>query len=207
MSRYLGSSCKLCRRERDKLFLKGEKCFTKCTLEKKRGKNTPGMNPNQRMKVSEYAKRLREKQKAKRIYGLSEEQFRHYFERAEKLKGLTGENLMKLLELRLDNVVYRLGFFPSRKLARQMINHGNIRVNGKKVDLPGYGAKSGDKININDKMKENIYIKRAIERPAQLPGWLSFSTENIEGHVVSIPTTDQFVHPINSQLIVELYSK
>ena len=135
MSRYLGSACKQCRRERDKLFLKGERCFTACALDGKRGKGTPGQHGQRRKKESNYAKHLREKQKARRIYGLTEEQFRHYFERADRMKGLTGENLFRLLELRLDNIVYRMGIITSRKAARQMVGHGQVLVNEKCIIL------------------------------------------------------------------------
>ena len=191
------------------MFLKGERCYTKCALDKKRGKNVPGKQGqgSMRSKMSEYAIRLREKQKARRIYGLTEEQFRHYYSIAERKKGLTGDTLLKLLELRLDNVVYRVGFFPSRRLARQMVNHGLISVNGKKVDLPGYQLKAGDKIAIKDKLKENVYIKKAVENPVKCPSWLSFDKDACSGTVVSVPMAEEYSHPINSQLIVELYSK
>ena len=207
MSRYLGSVCKNCRREKEKLFLKGERCVTKCTLDKKRGKNVPGQHGSQRTKESNYAHHLREKQKARRIYGLTEEQFKHYYRRAEKLKGLTGENLLKLLELRLDNIVYRMGIGLSRRLSRQLVGHGLIMVNGKRINLPGYQLKVGDKISLKEKLKENVFIKKAMERSAKFPSWLSFDKEKLAGSVVSIPGVDEFSHPIESQLIVELYSK
>jgi small subunit ribosomal protein S4 len=133
MSRYLGSVCKLCRREKEKLFLKGERCSTKCALDKKRGKNGPGQHGIGKSKMSDYARHLREKQKARRLYGLTEEQFSHYYRFAERMKGSTGDNLLKLLELRLDNVVFRLGLALSKRMARQIVNHGNILVNGKKT--------------------------------------------------------------------------
>src|SRR3989339_304119 len=201
MSRYLGSACKLCRREKEKLFLKGERCQTKCTLDKKRGKNVPGSKGMSRSKVSEYARRLREKQKARRVYGLNEEQFRHYFERAERLKGLTGDNLLRLLETRLDNVVFRLGIFTSRKQARQMVNHGLVIVNGKKVDLPGYQLKNGDKITLKEKIKENVMIKKSLERSVNFPSWLAFDKQNLTGSVLGLPSPTEYSHPINSQLI------
>ena len=207
MSRYLGSVCKNCRREKEKLFLKGERCVTKCTLDKKRGKNVPGQHGSQRTKESNYAHHLREKQKARRIYGLTEEQFKHYFRRAEKMKGLTGENLLKLLELRLDNIIYRMGIGLSRRLSRQLVGHGQILVNGKKINLPGYQLKIGDKIALNEKLRENVFIKKAVERNAKFPSWLSFDKEKLAGSVVNIPGIDEFSHPIESQLIVELYSK
>ena len=209
MSRYLGSVCKSCRREGEKLFLKGEKCFTKCTLDGKRGKNAPGQHGAQRGKgkVSNYAQHLREKQKARCIYGLTEEQFRHYFRRAERMKGLTGENLLKLLELRLDNIVYRLGIALSRKSSRQLVGHGQVLVNNRRINLPGYQLKVGDRISLNEKLKENVFIKKALELNEKFPSWLSFDKEKLSGSVLNLPGTDEFSHPINSQLIVELYSK
>ena len=208
MSRYTGSVCKLCRREREKLFLKGERCVSKCTLERKRGKNLPGQHGAGKGKASDYARHLREKQKAKRVYGLTEQQFKHYFKRAEKVrKGLTGDTLLKLLELRLDNVVYRLGFFPSRKLARQMVNHGLISVNGRRINLPGYQVKAGDKINIKDKLKDNPIVKKCLEAGDKCPSWLSVEKEKLAGSIITMPGLGEFSHPINSQLIVELYSK
>jgi small subunit ribosomal protein S4 len=207
MSRYLGSVCKHCRREKEKLFLKGERCYSNCTLDRKRGKNIPGMHSMSRSKPSDYARHLREKQKARRIYGLTEEQFRHYFQRADKMKGLTGENLLKLLEMRLDNVVYRLGIVTSRKSARQIVGHGRVLVNDKKINLPGYQLKPGDKITLKAKAKENIFVKKSLERTDRFPSWLSLDKQNITGSVLSIPRVEEFSHPIDSQLIVELYSK
>jgi small subunit ribosomal protein S4 len=207
MSRYLGSVCKHCRREKEKLFLKGERCNSNCTLDRKRGKNAPGQHGVSRSKMSDYARHLREKQKARRIYGLTEEQFRHYFSRAERLKGLTGENLLRLLEMRLDNVVYRLGIVTSRKLARQIISHGKIMINGEKVNLPGYQVSVGDKVSVADKMKENVQIKKSLERTDKFPSWLNLDKQNLTGTVISKPSSEEFSHPIESQLIVELYSK
>ncbi|MHB9155870.1 MAG: 30S ribosomal protein S4 [Endomicrobiales bacterium] len=208
MSRYIGSVCKLCRREKEKLFLKGDRCSTNCTLDRKRGKNIPGGGHGMsRVKVSDYARHLREKQKARRLYFLTEEQFKHYFVRADKMKGLTGENLLRLLELRLDNVVYRLGIVNSRKSARQFIGHCKITVNGRKVNLPGYGLKAGDKVALKEKMKENVLVKKSLEKTDKVPSWLSLDKQNIVGTVVSVPNPEEFSHPIESQLIVELYSK
>lgn len=207
MSRYLGSVCKQCRREKEKLFLKGERCTTKCTLERKRGKNVPGMHGMGRSKVSDYARHLREKQKARRIYGLTEEQFRHYFQKADRMKGLTGENLLRLLELRLDTVVHRLGLATSRKAARQIVTHGNVIVNSKRVNLPGYQLKQGDTVVLKEKMKENVGVKRSLERGDRFPSWLSLDKQTQVGTVVAVPGVDEFSHPIDSQLIVELYSK
>ncbi|MDR2399657.1 MAG: 30S ribosomal protein S4 [Endomicrobium sp.] len=208
MSRYLGSVCKLCRREKGKLFLKGEKCFSNCALDKKRGKNAPGQHGAMKSKMSDYAKHLREKQKARRVYGLTEEQFVHYYEIAEKMKGSTGDNLFKILELRLDNVVHRLGLASSKKMARQIINHGNILVNNKKIDLPRYQVKTGDLIAVPEKYKSNAVIKKLIERTSSnVPTWLSFDKNKVAGTVVSEPLTGEVSHPLNSQLIVEYYSK
>jgi small subunit ribosomal protein S4 len=157
--------------------------------------------------MSEYALRLREKQKARRVFGLTEQQFHHYFVRAERLKGLTGENLLRLLELRLDNVVYRMGIVPSRTMARQAVNHGHVRVNSKKVDLPGYQVKPEDKISVSDKLKANVHVQKSLEHADKTPSWLKMDKQAVEGSIVSLPQQDEFSHPINSQLIVELYSK
>lgn len=212
MSRYLGSVCKQCRREKEKLFLKGERCTTKCTLETKRGKNIPGQHGAQRgrggrAKTSDYARHLREKQKARRIYGLTEEQFRNYFKRADRMKGLTGETLLRLLELRLDNVVHRVGIASSRKQARQIVGHGNILVNGRRVNLPGYQLKQGDTVTLKEKLKTNPGVKRSLERGSRFPSWLSFDKQAFTGTVLAVPSPSEFSHPIDSQLIVELYSK
>jgi small subunit ribosomal protein S4 len=208
MSRYLGSVCKLCRREKEKLFLKGERCSSNCALDKKRGKNAPGQHGAMKSKMSDYAKHLREKQKARRVYGLTEEQFVHYYETAEKMRGSTGDNLFKILELRLDNVVHRLGLALSKRMARQIINHGNILVNDKKINLPRYQVKVGDVITMPDKYKSNFVIKKLVEGTSlNVPSWLSFDKNKVAGTVVSEPLAGEVSHPINSQLIVEYYSK
>ncbi|GHT33997.1 30S ribosomal protein S4 A [Endomicrobiia bacterium] len=212
MSRYLGSACKLCRREREKLFLKGERCSSKnCTLDRKRGKNAPGQQHQHGMvkgKMSDYAKHLREKQKARRVYGLTEEQFSHYYEVAEKMKGSTGDNLLKILELRLDNVVARLGLASSKKMARQLVNHGNILVNDKKIDVPRYQVKVGDVITVPEKYKVNTVIKKLVDKTTlSVPAWLSFDKNKIAGVVINEPLAGEVSHPLNSQLIVEYYSK
>ena len=208
MSRYLGSACKLCRREREKLFLKGERCTTNCTLDRKRGKNGPGQHGAAKGKMSDYAKHLREKQKARRVYGLTEEQFHHYYETAEKMKGSTGDNLLRLLELRLDNVVYRLGLASSKKMARQIVNHGNVTVNGKKIDVPRYQVKAGDVITVPEKYRENAVIKKLVEKTSvSVPGWLSFDKNKVTGTVISEPLAGETGNNIDSQLIVEYYSK
>jgi small subunit ribosomal protein S4 len=209
MSRYLGSVCKLCRREKEKLFLKGERCFLKCTLDRKRGKNLPGQQHGMmRSKMSDYSKHLREKQKARRLYGLTEEQFSHYYCTADRMKGSTGDNLFKLLEIRLDNVLFRLGMASSKKMARQTVNHGNVLVNGKKIDVPRYQVKSGDIITLSEKYKSNPIIKALMEKTsANLPSWLEFDKIKIEGKIMTEPLAGEMPHPIDSQLIVEYYSK
>jgi small subunit ribosomal protein S4 len=208
MSRYLESVCKLCRREKEKLFLKGDRCNTNCTLDRKRGKNGPGQHGAGKSKMSDYAKHLREKQKARRVYGLTEEQFRHYYVLAEKMKGSTGDNLLQLLELRLDNVVYRLGFASSKKMARQIVNHGNVIVNDKKINVPRYQVKAGDVITVPEKYKENSVLKKLLEKTStNVPSWLSCDKSKVAGTVVSEPLPGETSHPIDSQLIVEYYSK
>ena len=207
MSRYLGSVCKQCRREGEKLFLKGERCVTKCVIDRKKSKQGPGKRGGFRKKMSNYAIHLREKQKARRLYGLTEEQFKIYFKRAEKLKGLTGDNLFRLLEMRLDNVVYRMGVATSRRSSRQIVGHGQIIVNDKRVNLPGYQMKAGDTIKIKEAFKNNELLKKTLERGEKNPSWLTFDKIKFSGTVVSVPTPEEFSHPINSQLIVELYSK
>ncbi|MDR0723842.1 MAG: 30S ribosomal protein S4 [Endomicrobium sp.] len=208
MSRYLGSVCKLCRREKEKLFLKGERCSSNCTLDRKRGKNGPGQHGAMKSKMSDYGKHLREKQKARRVYDLTEEQFVHYYEVAEKMKGSTGDNLFKLLEMRLDNVVFRLGLAASKKMARQIVNHGNVLVNDKKIDVPRYQVKVGDVITVPEKYKTSVVIKNLLERTvSNVPAWLSFDKDKVSGTVISEPLAGDISHPINSQLIVEYYSK
>ncbi|MDR1926481.1 MAG: 30S ribosomal protein S4 [Endomicrobium sp.] len=208
MSRYLGSVCKLCRREKEKLFLKGERCSLNCTLERKRGKNGPGQHGAGKSKISDYAKHLREKQKARRIYGLTEGQFSRYYEVAEKMKGSTGDNLLRILELRLDNVVFSLGLASSKKMARQIINHGNVLVNGKKVDVPRYQVKVGDVVTVSEKYRAGTVMKKLVEKTASnIPIWLSFDKNKILGTVINEPVAGEVSHPVNSQLIVEYYSK
>ncbi len=207
MARYIGSACKQCRAEREKLFLKGERCSTKCALDKKRGKNAPGQHGAKKGKISDYGKHLREKQKARRVFGLTEQQFKRYFIVAEKMPGLTSDVLLKLLEMRLDNVVYKLGLSHSRKMARQMVMHGLICVNGKKVDVPRYQVKKDDVITVKNSYKDNAVLKKLMENPVAVPSWLSFNKDAIEGKVINEPLKEDFSHPINGQLIVEFYSK
>jgi small subunit ribosomal protein S4 len=209
MGRYTGPVCKLCRRERMKLYLKGEKCYTeKCPLEKKN--YPPGQHgPYRRARLSEYGIQLREKQKLRRIYGVFERQFRRYFEMATKQKGKTGENLIKILERRLDNVVYRLGFAPSRKAARQLVKHRHILVNGKVVDIPSYLVEPGDEIRVRDKSKELEIIHNSLKRVTEtsLVPWLQLNKANLSGVFMYIPERSEIPVNVNEQLIVELYSK
>ena len=208
MSRYLASVCKLCRREKEKLFLKGERCTSNCTLDRKRGKNGPGQHGTGKGKMSDYAKHLREKQKARRVYGLTEEQFRHYYEVAERMKGSTGDNLLKLLELRIDNVVFRMGLASSKKMARQIVSHGNIVINDKKIDVPRYQVKVGDTITVPEKYKSNSVLKKMLEKTStSIPAWLSLDKNQVVGKVIGEPLPGESSHPIDSQLIVEYYSK
>jgi small subunit ribosomal protein S4 len=209
MSRYLGAICKLCRREKEKLFLKGKRCLTStCVMNKSKGKTVPGQhNMFFRNKASDYAMHLREKQKAKRLYGLNEHQFSNYYKHAEKMYGATGSNLLKLLESRLDSVVFQLKFALSKRMARQIVNHGKILVNGKKLDIPSYQVKVGDVITINEKYK-SIAIKNANERnTTNIPSWLSCDQTNFTGTVISEPSLSELLNVIDSKLIVEYYSK
>lgn len=202
------SVCRICRREGMKLYLKGTRCETeKCAFER-RG-YAPGQHGQKRRKDTEYGLQLREKQKVKRIYGLLERQFRRYFSIASRKKGVTGETLLQLLEQRLDNTVYRMGFAESRRQARQVVRHGMILVNGKKVDIPSYTLKAGDKIAILDKFKENTGLKRSLEtlQKRGVPEWLEVDTGALSGMFRKIPTKDEIALPVQEQLIVELYSK
>jgi small subunit ribosomal protein S4 len=208
MARYIGPSCKLCRREKQKLFLKGNKCFSeKCILEKKN--YAPGQHGlSRRAKFSEYGVQLREKQKIKRIYGLLETQFHNYFEKANKQKGITGENLVKMLERRFDNVVYRLGFAPSRKSARQLILHRHFLVNERIVDIPSYIVSAGDKIQLREKSKKLDIIHNALKRTKDnMYSWLQIDKASLSGTFLQVPERAEVPLNANEQLIVELYSK
>ena len=208
MARYTGADCRLCRREGCKLFLKGDRCYTdKCAME--RHSYAPGESGKKRIKESEYRTQLREKQKTKRIYGVLEKQFHHYYDMANRQTGVTGENLLRILESRLDNVVYRLGFAKSRAEARQQVRHGHITVNGKRVDIPSYRVRPGDLVAVAPKAKEMLVIKSALisnERTA-VPAWLEVDIEKLQGSVLALPQRDQIDLDIREQLIVELYSK
>lgn len=207
MGRYIGPVCRLCRREGVKLFLKGEKCITKCILDRRR--KPPGQHGELRRKQTEYGKRLREKQKLKRIYNVREEQFVRYFEMATKMPGNTGENFLLLLERRLDNVVYRLGFALSRNHARQLVVHGHITVNGRTVDIPSYLVDVGDIISVKEDMRDNPDVQRALKVRGEwtVPKWLSRDTETLTGRVLSLPTRDQIDVPVDENLVVEFYSR
>jgi small subunit ribosomal protein S4 len=208
MARYTGPSCKLCRREKQKLFLKGSKCLSeKCPLEQKN--YPPGQHGlTRRAKFSEFGVQLREKQKVKRIYGLQETQFHNYFERAIRQKGITGANLIKLLERRLDNVIFRLGFAPSRKSARQLVLHGHFNVNGNTVDIPSYSLTSGDLIIVRDKSKKLDIIHNTLRRTKDnVYTWLSVDKAVLSGTFLNIPEREDIPLNVNEQLIVELYSK
>ncbi|MRR38757.1 30S ribosomal protein S4 [bacterium] len=209
MARYTDANCRLCRRERQKLFLKGTKCFTeKCPVER-RGFPPGQHGQSRRTKISEYGVQLREKQKVRRMYGLMETQFRNTFERALKQTGRTGETLVKLLERRLDNVVYRLGFAPSRKAARQLVSHGHFLVNNKPVDIPSYLVRAGDTIRVREKSKQMETIHASMKRmkdTAMLP-WLSLDKANLVGTFLNVPERADIPLNADEQLIVELYSK
>jgi small subunit ribosomal protein S4 len=208
MARYTGAVCKLCRRERQKLFLKGQKCYTeKCPVEIRN--YPPGQHGvSRRAKISEYGVQLREKQKIKRLYGLLETQFRNYFEKANKSKGITGDNLVKMLESRLDNVVYRLGFASSRKQARQIVRHRHILVNDKLVDIPSYMLKAGDIVKIKDKSKRLDLIHNSLKRiKDNTYSWLTVDKASLSGTFLQIPERTEVPLNANEQLVVELYSK
>ncbi len=208
MARYIDSVCKLCRRERQKLFLKGQKCFTeKCPIE---SRNYPPGEHGQRRrsKVSEYGIQLREKQKIKRIYGLLETQFRNYFKKANKQKGITGENLIKLLESRFDNIVYRLGLAASRNQARQLIRHRHFMINERLVDIPSYSLTAGDIIKVRDKSKKLDAIHNSMKRVKDTAySWLTIDKANLTGTYVQVPERADVPLNANEQLVVELYSK
>ena len=208
MARYSDAVCRLCRREGQKLFLKGDRCYTdKCAVSRRA--YAPGQHGQGRSKNSEYGTQLREKQKAKRYYGVLEKQFRGYFEMASKRQGKTGENLLAILETRLDNVVYRLGFAMSRAEARQLVSHGHFLVNGKKVNIPSYLVKPGMVISLKESSRDLDKFKANIEANAfrQPPKWLEYDAENLVAKVVAQPAREDIDLPIEEQLIVELYSK
>jgi small subunit ribosomal protein S4 len=208
MGRYTGPSCRQCRREGNKLFLKGDRCLSsKCAVTKRRF--PPGPPPKRRTKVSEYGGQLREKQKVKRYYGLLEKQFHNYFELASRKKGITGELLLTTLEQRLDNVVYRMHFASSRKASRQLVRHGHIQVNGKKVDIPSYLVREGDEIEVKEKSKKLVPVLESMKnesRTGTVP-WIELDPDKLKGKFLYIPKREEIDLPANEQLIVELYSK
>lgn len=208
MARYTGPSCRLCRRENTELFLKGERCYTdKCAI--KRRNYPPGQHGQGRSKTSDYGVQLREKQKVRRIYGILENQFRGYFERADRLKGVTGENLLFLLERRLDNIVYRLGFASSRIEARQLVRHGHFTLNGRKVTIPSIQVKTGDTVELREKSRKVASINESLEAVVRrgIPQWLELDKGAFKGSVKTLPVREDITMPIQEQLIVELYSK
>ncbi|MBK5291879.1 MAG: 30S ribosomal protein S4 [Acidobacteriia bacterium] len=210
MARYIGPVCRLCRREAMKLFLKGERCYSeKCAIEKRNF--PPGQHgKSRRPKIQGYGLQLREKQKVRRIYGMLERQFRNLFEKAARMKGVTGDNLMGMLERRLDSVVYRMGFGTSRTAGRQVVRHGHIQVNGRKVNIPSFMVRAGDVIEVRERSKKNVSILAAAEATAHQPSpnWLEVDRETLKGRVIALPKREELVQiQINEQMIVELYSK
>jgi small subunit ribosomal protein S4 len=209
MAVYHDAKCRLCRREGMKLFLKASRCFSdKCAIER-RGYAPGEHGKSRRVKETNYGLQLREKQKARRIYGLLERQFRHYFHKASDAKGVTGEVLLQMLERRLDNIIFRLGFAGNRATARQIVRHGHVRVNGRKVDIPSFLVKSGDEIAIRERSKKLSVVVNSLEsrKGQSSPEWLEVNADQVTGRVLSIPTRESIPVPINEQLIVELYSK
>ena len=208
MARYTGPVCRLCRREGEKLFLKGDRCYTeKCAVDRR--PYPPGQHGQGRRKESEYGLQLREKQKVRRIYGVLERQFERYYDRASRQKGITGENLLQLLEMRLDNIVYRMGLGASRAQARQLVLHGHIAVNGKKVDIPSYEVQPGDVISVRENSRNLQLIKDNVEAAAgrTMPEWMEVNLEQMEGKILAVPTRDQIDISVQEHLIVEFYSQ
>ena len=208
MSRYTGPVCRLCRAEGTKLFLKGDRCYTeKCGLTKRNSR--PGQHGTRRGKMSEYGLRLREKQKLRRFYGLNESQFSTVYEKVSKLAGQTGHNFLQLLERRIDNVVYRLGFGVSRSQARQLVAHGHFTVNGRKLDIPSALLKPGDVVAVAEGSREVVLLKENSEAAAvrSIPAWLSFSPDSMTGNVLTVPIREQIEVPVNEQLVVEFYAR
>ena len=206
MAKYTDADCRLCRREGTKLFLKGDRCLTKkCAMERR--PVIPGQHGQGRKKVSQYGRQLREKQKVKRAYGLLEKQMHGYYLEAERQRGITGENMLSLIERRLDNVVYRMGIGCSRAEARQIVNHGHICVNGKRVNIPSYQVKAGDTISIKENKRNLEMFKELKDLKVVLPAWLEFDATKLEGRIVELPKREDIDLTIEEHLIVELYSK
>ncbi|WKZ56342.1 MAG: 30S ribosomal protein S4 [Bdellovibrionota bacterium] len=208
MARYIGPACRLCRREGEKLFLKGERCYSsKCAVERR--ESAPGQHGKARSAYSDFKVRLREKQKTKRMFGLVEAQFRKYYENAASSKGVTGTKLLVSLESRLDSIVYRLGFGASRKEARQLVGHGHILVNGSVVNVPSYSVCAGDTVEVHEKQKKNVVVQAAMASAQSrvIPEWLALDRDAVKGTLKALPTREQLSQSINEQLIVELYSR
>lgn len=208
MARYTDARCRLCRREGTKLYLKGDRCYSpRCAVDRRPA--PPGQHAPSRRKVTEYGIQLREKQKVRRIYGVLESQFRNYFHKAERQPGVTGENLLRLLELRLDNVIYRLGLGASRVEARQVVRHGHVKVNGRKVDIPSYQVRVGDVIAIRERSKGLTRIQELLDRASENnpPAWLEYDKERAVGKVATLPLRENIDIPVREQLVVELYSR
>ncbi|MBN1504867.1 MAG: 30S ribosomal protein S4 [Candidatus Eisenbacteria bacterium] len=209
MARNRDAKCRQCRREGAKLFLKGDRCMTdKCAFER-RGYVPGEHGRDRRMRGTDYGAQLREKQKARRIYGILEQQFKNYFLKAERRKGVTGETLLQMLECRLDNVVFRLGFAPSRTSARQLVRHGHFMVNNRKVNVPSFEVRPGNEISVKEKSRTVKVIKESVEasQGREMPGWLEVTRENFTGRLLEVPTRENIPVPIQEQLIVGLYSK
>jgi small subunit ribosomal protein S4 len=207
MARYTGAVCRLCRRSGDKLMLKGDKCITKCTLDKR--SKPPGPQLGRRRRISDRGQQLREKQKVRYSYGILERQFRRFFTEAERQPGITGENLLVMLERRLDNVVYRLGFADSRAQARQIVRHGHIMLNGRKTDIPSYLVKEGDTISWHERSTKNEYYKQRVQSIGgqTVPGWLSLDKQKLVGQILSLPTPDDIETKFDVASVVEFYSR
>lgn len=208
MARYRGAACRLCRRERMKLFLKGDRCFSdKCGIERRN--YPPGQHGQRRTKVTEFGRQLREKQKVRRIYGVQEKQFRSYFAEADRRKGVTGVNLLQILESRLDNMVYRMGFANSRTEARQLIRHGHFQVNGRRVDIPSYLTRAGDEVSVVEASQKVTGILGAMDNQASrgTPKWLAVDAKAFKASITELPAREDLTMPIEEHLIVELYSK
>lgn len=208
MARYTGPVCRLCRREGEKLYLKGDRCYSnKCAIDRRN--YPPGQHGQNRRKQTEYGLHLREKQKVRRIYGILERQFRRYYDKAARKKGITGENLLQILETRLDNVVYRMGIGASRPQARQLVMHGHITVNGRKVDIPSYEVRVGDVIAVAEKSRDLDIVKGNVEaaRGRSVPEWLDVDLDNMTARVAALPTREQIDIPVAENLIVEYYSR
>ncbi|HET7521360.1 MAG TPA: 30S ribosomal protein S4 [Candidatus Limnocylindria bacterium] len=208
MARYTDPVCRICRREGLKLFLKGSRCYSrKCSFERR--STPPGMNTQRRRKVSEFGLQLREKQKVRKSYSVLEKQFRNYFEKAEQRKGMTGENLLRMLEMRLDNVVYRMGLARSRAEARQLVSHGHFTVNGRPTNIPSFATKPGDRIEVRESRRGREYFKTASDtiKAAQIPDWVSVDAAKLSGSILAEPVREQMPLEFNEQLVVEFYSR